>query len=155
MGAECSQGDKVCQAMNTCPEPAPGTNHTDEHAPANGAEPHPHQGDPLPPQTANVKTPVTFTCTWFAKVWIEFTPSIGGEPRITKEKKYDDSSGGSYEETIGVDPGQAVALDCKIMDDQEGEYPKNLNCTIKAFGKILPGGGYQRANDRVHCFATV
>ena len=154
MGVECSEGDKVCQVIGaTCPEekPAPGQA---EHAPDAGKEPHPHNADPNPSQTKE-QTPVTFTCTWYARRWIDFTVIIGGNAEPTKEKKYQDNSGGTYEETHAVNKGTNVELICHIMEDDSREFPTTINCTIKSFGKILPGGGYQRANGRVRCFAKV
>jgi hypothetical protein len=155
MGAECAGGDKVCDTLGaTCTDEKPNPGDAKENAPDAGREPHPHKADPNPPQT-KASVPVTFTCTWLARRWIEFTVIIDGNAQPTKEKKYQDSSGGTYEETHEVNKGANVELVCKIMEDDSREYPTTLNCTIKAFGNILQGGGYQRANGRVRCFAKV
>lgn len=146
-----------CQTLRGCPQEAPNAQHVTENAPEQGQEPHP-QADPGPAKKSNnVETPVVFTCTWFARLWIEFTPAVNGEPRATKEKRFADSNGGSHSETIGVEPGSSVALDCKLLAPDEGpEYPKTLHCTLVVFGKVIQGGGYRQSNSgKVHCYGTV
>lgn len=143
----CDAGSKTCDALAGCPDEKPAPADAKQHAPDEGGQPDPVQGDPNPDKTGKTVVPVTFQCTWYNERWMQVTVEIPiGHPKANMKREWapDGPNGGDMTKTFGVEPGEVVAITCSPMGKASGAQA--ISCWIKAFGAILPGdSSFQRA----------
>lgn len=135
--AKCQAGTSCAALGAACPQKAPEAAKTNEREPL--GEPNP-QADPVPAlsATGNVIHIITMECSWKGARWMQIIPWFNGHPDFTRERRYVDDKdpnaiGGLWSETFTVDPGTALAVDCKPMENKKGL----VTCKIVDFKTIL------------------